>query len=95
MTKQEIIQAINNLVKCVDKGKLQYTNRNKQEFERLLNVAQELNEMKSVCDMLAKDFTIVEIGLAAMDGTDDYMLDRILTYCRQLNGMIDELKLGA
>ncbi len=96
-TKQQIIQRINQNLNnsTIDQGSLKYHSRSKSEFERLEKVANKLIDIKIIHDMLAEEFTIIQIGLASINGTDDPIMKRILLYKNQMSAMIDDLDLGA
>lgn len=96
MTKQEIINKINTITRDAGIGHcgIQYTNRTKSEFQRLLKKAFTLVEIKKAYDLLVRKFTTVEIGLAALDGTKNEEIKQIFSYNTQILEIIDELKLG-
>lgn len=96
MTKSEIISLINKKLQDtgIDHGYLRYHNRNKATFLSLLKQAEILIDITNVCNRLEQEFSIVEIGLALMDGTNDPVMLRILHYRRQMSDIIDELDLG-
>lgn len=97
MTKSKIIQTINQILRDagIDHGFLKYHNRSKATFKALLEKTRLLVDIKSVCDELEEEFSIVQIGLASMDGTDDPIIMRILQYHRRMSDIIELLDLGA
>lgn len=97
MTKIQIIKKINRMLRDteIDHGFLKYHSRSKATFEILLEKTELLVDIKSACDELEQEFSIVEIGLASVDGTNDPVMLRILHYRRQMSDIVDELDLGA
>lgn len=97
MTKIQLIQTINQMLQDagVDHGFLKYHNRSKATFKALLEETRLLVDIKSVCDELEEEFSIVQISLASMDGTDDPIMMRILHYRRQMYDITESLDLGA
>lgn len=96
MNKKEIIAEINSKLQAagVEHGLLKYHNRTKATFEMLLKRTDELVDIKRVYDGLEEEFTPIELVMAAVDGSEDPAMQRILEYRHQIGTIIDELDLG-